>query len=278
VCVGIVFAHVVPVLRNGFVGRKFLEPDLVIMVQPEFIVVYEDAEIVAGGNPWPFVETHFSAVVNGNSTPERAAALDLMASWDAHFVDGGEPEWAWDMDRADAWELMNRWIFQVLLLTFGDELSSLGGQAPGRRFQVLLHGLPGTQINNRYNWFQNLSNGTKPQTINDIILVALDTVLAELGPRPWGTGGRGTIKLGHSSLRVGVAHSIPRSSRSTYSHCVEYGFTGPIRIESMFPLGQSGTIYRKGFVLFLTPVFDPHFFSMTDVYDGFEHRAFPLFD
>jgi penicillin amidase len=229
------------------------------------------------GNPWAFVETHFSAVVNANSTPERAAALDLMASWDGHYVDGGEPAWPWGMDRADAWVLMNTWIKRVLYLTFDDELGSLGGQPRKRLFDVLLHGLPGTTMNNRYNWFQNLTNGNEPQTADEIILVALDGVLAGLGPRPWGTGTRGRLKYAHPSLRIGVVHTIPYSSRSTYSQCVEYGSTGPVRIESMFPLGQSGTIY-KGPGLFLTPVFDPHFFSMTDVFDGFAHRAFPLFD
>jgi len=45
----------------------------------------------------------------------------------------------------------------------------------------------------------------------------------------------------------------------------------------MFPLGESGNISTGAGWLF-TPVFDPNFFSMTDVYDGFEHRPFPLFD
>ena len=236
-----------------------------------------------GGNPWPFVETHFSAVVNANSTPERAAALDLMASWDGHYVDGGEPAWAWGTDVADAWVLMYAWILRVLHLTFYDEYAELNApeaETAKRCFDVLLHGLPGATMINRYNWFQNLSNSTEPQTADEIILVALDRVLAELGPRPWGTGDRPTIPFRHAMWRVGqlgVVHRIPFSSRSTYSQCVEYGSTGPVRIESMFPLGQSGTIYR-GSGLFGSPVLDPHFLSMTDVYDGFAHRAFPLFD
>ncbi len=49
---------------------------------------------------------------------------------------------------------------------------------------------------------------------------------------------------------------------------------GPVRIESMFPLGESGATYYNGT---LTPTFDPNFFSMTPAYDPFMPRPFPLF-
>lgn len=32
------------------------------------------------------------------------------------------------------------------------------------------------------------------------------------------------------------------ASRSTYAHCVEYDLRGPVRIKSMFPLGESGDV------------------------------------
>ena len=47
---------------------------------------------------------------------------------------------------------------------------------------------------------------------------------------------------------------------------VELDSTGPIRIESLFPMGESGNI------------FSPHFRSMNKLFDSFEHRPFPLFD
>ena len=68
---------------------------------------------------------------------------------------------------------------------------------------------------------------------------------------------------------------MPFSSRSTYAHCVEYGRWGPVQIESMFPLGESGNILVGGGG---APDFDEHFFSMTPVFDDFSHRSFPLFD
>jgi penicillin amidase len=40
----------------------------------------------------------------------------------------------------------------------------------------------------------------------------------------------------------------------------------------MFPLGESGTILMDDAG---HPVFDPNYFSMSPVYDGFQHREFP---
>jgi len=232
----------------------------------------------SGGNPWKFVDSYFTTLVEANPTAERTAALAVMAGWDGHFVAGGESEWAWGTDRSDAWVLMNDWIREVIRLTFEDELGS--GESTANLFNVLLHSLPGTTLNNRYNWFQNLSDGSAPQTLDDIILEALDNVLAELGARPWGAGARGEINFNHPVLETfgaGLVHTMPRSSRSTYAQCVEFGPDGPVRIESMLPLGESGDI-QTGPLLFFTPVFDPHFLSMTEVFDGFVHRPFPLFD
>ena len=159
-----------------------------------------------------------------------------------------------------------------------DELGS--DESSFTLFNVMLHALPGTTVNNNYDWFQNLSDPTAPNTADDIILAALDNALTELGERPWGTGARGEITFEHPVLaqvdeEMGIVHTMPKSSRSTYGHCVEYGPTGPVRIESMFPLGESGTVFADPSI---TPVFDPYFFGMTEVFDGFEHRPFPLFD
>ena len=68
---------------------------------------------------------------------------------------------------------------------------------------------------------------------------------------------------------------MPFSSRSTYAHVLEYGADGPLRIESMFPLGESGGFYYQGTFV---PIIDPNFFSMAPVYDPFMPRPFPLFD
>ena len=162
-------------------------------------------------------------------------------------------------------------ISTQLKMTFADEI----GMDENRvlLFNVLLHGLSGypTSITNLYNWFENKTDPSAPQTANSIIVAAVDKTLTELGEQPWGTAKRGQITYTHEML--GPLHALPTSSRSTYAHCVEMGAKGPVRIESMLPLGQSGTILMDATG---KPLFDPNFFSMSPVYDSFQHRQFPL--
>ena len=224
-----------------------------------------------GGNPWKFVKNDFTAEVQAAPTDARNAALALLADWDGHFVAGGKENWAFGKDRADAWILMNQWISEVLKMTFFDELGT--DESRVVLLNVLLHGLPGyeTSITNLYDWFTNKSDPDSPQTASTIIVAALDKTLVALGEQPWGIGKRGQITYSHEIL--GALHSLPTSSRSTYAHCVEMGPQGTVRIESMFPLGESGTITYDATGM---PVVDPNFFSMSPVYDGFAHREVPL--
>ncbi|MFH1152414.1 MAG: penicillin acylase family protein [Pseudomonadota bacterium] len=230
----------------------------------------------SGGNPWKFVSPYFTdAVTAMGATAERQNALDILAAWDGHFVDGGAANWVAGADRADGWVLMDAWIREVIRLTFEDELPSLyAGQNKEILFNVILHGLKGAPscIVNNYNWFQNLSDPGAPQTPDTIIVQALDTVLLTLNDRPWGKDKRGEISYIHDL--IGTVHTMPFSSRSTYAHCVEIGANGPLRIESMFPLGESGTILMNTDG---TPAFNDHFFSMTPLFDTMTHRNFPLF-
>lgn len=229
-----------------------------------------------GGNPWKFASEYFIAAVN--TAPDapiaaRSAALALLAAWDGHFVDGGSGSWAAGTNRADAWVLMDAWIKEVLRLTF-EELDPASLSAAKNNlvlFNVLLHGLRPGGVKNYYDWFQN-ADVTAPQTANAIIVRALDNTLATLGVQPWGAGARGVIPYSHALL--GKVWEMPFSSRSTYAHTVEYASTGPLKIQSMFPLGESGTILMGAGGV---PVFDANFLTMTSVYDGFVYRDFPLF-
>ncbi len=228
----------------------------------------------SGGNPWSFVATDFSAAVAANPSTERDAAVALLAAWDGHFVDGPVSAWPSGTDRADAWVLADAWIREAIRLTFEDELDTATldyqDQSTADLFNVMLHGLAGagSGIVNNYDWFQNLANAGAPQTAEAVIIEALDNTLAALGSQPWGTGARGSITFSHDIF--GPVHSMPFSSRSTWAHCVEMGQNGPVRIETFFALGQSGTILPA-------PTFDPHFFSYTPFFDIFEHTPFPLF-
>jgi penicillin amidase len=229
----------------------------------------------SGGVPWDFVYDRFStAVINAGLTPERQAALNLLAVWDGHFVNGGPSQWRLGSDRADAWVLQDVWTREVNRLTFADELGTgtyYNQVGMNRMFNVVLHGLAGSSsgIVNTYKWFQNLIDPSAPKTPDEIIVKALDNVLVTLGNRPWGTNKRGSIVYRHDL--IGQVWAGPFSSRSTYAHCVELGNKGPIRIESMFPLGESGNILPG-------PVFDTNFFSMTPMFDPFAPRPFPLFN
>jgi len=106
-----------------------------------------------------------------------------------------------------------------------------------------------------------------------------DNVIADMGLGPYDAP-RGSIVFGHTLLGAldpafAEIHSIPYANRSTYAHVVELDETGPIRIESMFPLGESGQLWFDGTS---TPVFDPNYLTMIPPYDSFMPRSFPLFD
>ena len=187
-------------------------------------------------------------------------------------------------DRAAAWVLMDQWIDEVIRLTFFDELAVADPDAEGGMalnesyrvlFNVLLHGLeyPGS-LKNSYDWFQNVSSESGPGDAHSIILTALDNVLDNWFDLPEETFDRGVITYTHDM--AGPMWTTPFSSRSTYAHCVEYGPKGPVRIESMFPLGESGQLWMN-FQNPEVPMPDNHFFSLTPEFDSFSPRAFPLF-
>jgi penicillin G amidase len=236
----------------------------------------------AGGNPWAFVEEDFRAAVLADPTADRTAALEIMDGFDGHFVAGGEPNWVAGMDRSDGWMLSNAWILEVLRLTFLDELSGAETEYDAEKgafknptvlFNVFLRTLDGKS---GYDWFQNQLDVDAPQTAGEIIVAALDNVLGSqltLQERPWGEDARGEIEFKHPFL--GTVHTMPFSSRSTFAHVVEMSETGQERIESMFALGQSGTILIDAAG---QPEFDPNFASMTTVFDDFSHREFPVFE
>ena len=232
----------------------------------------------SGGNPWEFLKGYFTAAVQADPTPERTAALALLDDFDGHFVAGGPSQWVNGLFRSDAWVLQDAWLREVLRLTFEDEFAKAGldyssEQPLGLLLNVLLHQLAGANASlpTLYDWFQDQSGSGKPTTADGIIVQALDNTLANLGPQPW-LHARGFIRFKHDIL--GEVHAIPYASRSTYAHVVEYGPNGPVRIESMFPLGESGTILMDQFG---APQYDPNFFSMAPVFDAFAPRPFPLF-
>ncbi len=233
----------------------------------------------AGGNTWAFVADAFkAAVAAAGPDDDREAAIAMLDAWDGHFVAGGPAEWRFGTLRADAWVLQDEWIKELVRLVMEDEFMmaglDFGDQRTSVNFQVLLRALAGTNapLPNLNNWFLDRSGSGKPETANELIVIALDNVLAEIGPGPYNAP-RGEIVFVHPIF--GEVWRTPFSSRSTYGQVIEFDMNGPLRIESMFPLGQSGEVLPNQFG---QPAFNPHFFSMIPVYDPFLHRPFPLFD
>jgi len=232
-----------------------------------------------GGNNWTFTGPYFTAAIAANPSDDRDAAVAMIEVWDGHFVAGGPSEWRMGAFKADAWVLQDAWLREVMRLTFEDEFMMAGldwaDQYEGTVYNVLLHAFAGTTY---YNWFQDKSGSGKPTTAEGIIVQALDNVIAEMGLGPYNEE-RGYITYVHEIVPgmplFGPVWQTPFSNRSTYAQCVEIDMNGPVRIESMFPLGESGATYYNGT---LTPTFDPNFFSMTPAFDPFMPRPFPLFD
>jgi len=232
----------------------------------------------SGGNTWAFVADAFAAAVANNSTADRQAAIDMLQAWDGHFVAGGSTEWPMGTARADAWVLQDAWIREMVRLTFEDEFTTAGlpfeDQSTFILFNVLVRMLnQGSAALPIFNdWFMDRSDSGKPSTGEELIILALDNTLASMGLGPYGAP-RGEIVYTH--LVYGEMWRMPFSSRSTYAHCVEFDAAGPARIESMFPLGESGETLPDPYGQLSI---NPHFFSMTPVFDPIMPRPFPLFN
>jgi penicillin amidase len=236
------------------------------------------AGVGGGGNTWSFVADAFSAAVAADPTADRQVAVDMLTAWDGHFVAGGPAEWRMGTQRADAWVLQEAWIKQVLYLVFEDEFETAGmnynEQSQGILFNVLLRMLDGADaaLPILYPWFTDVSASGKPQTLPELITLALDQVLSDMGLGPYGAE-RGYITYSHQVF--GQMWQTPYSNRSTYAQITEYDENGPARIESMFPLGESGEVLPDAYG---QADINPHFFSMIPAFDPFMPRPFPLFD
>ena len=245
--------------------------------------------LVGGGNTWAFVADAFKAAVAANPSEDRNAAIAMLDAWDGHFVAGGPPAWRFGAYRADAWLLQEWWVEQVLRITFEDEFAIAGmnweDQPSSILYNVLLRALAGQTF---YYWFQDKrGTGDKPTGAEAIIVRALDLVIEHEGLGPYNEP-RDTISHDHGILGIvpilgPIWDQTPFSNRSTYAHGVEFDMNGPVRIESMFPLGESGAMYYNGIYdpqsPFLTnPTFDDNFFSMVPAFDMFMPRPFPLFE
>ncbi len=240
-----------------------------------------------GGNPWAFVANKFIQYAKDDKLDEDfPGVLEILEKWnndDGHFVEGN---WVNGDTRAQGWVLMNDWLKEIIHLTFDDELGDgEGGYLACNNtllFNVILHAMNEDDdgIKTTYNWFSN-SNQNAPQTLEAIVIRAFENVMATYGGSIPIDVPRGNIEYRHDLLNTylekinatPIEWTTPFASRSTYAHVVEFGRKGPIRIESMFPLGESGNITLE----YGVPIFDDNFLSMKEIFDDFTPREFPLF-
>jgi len=225
--------------------------------------------IAQGGNSWLFVEPFFLPVINANPTPERVEVGQLLVDWDGQMVPGGPSGWRSGEIRADEWVLADAWIREVLRLTFEDELDTATmtweDRDPTVLFNVLLHALdPFSAIQNQNDWFLDTNGRGIPETPEGIILLALDNVIAALGPRPFEVE-RGQILFVHPIF--GELETAPFGNRSTFGQAASVGPAGPTRVETLFPLGQSGLITEREF----DPELDDNFLSQHPFFVDFLH-------
>jgi penicillin amidase len=227
------------------------------------------------GVPWKYLEPYYHDVaMTYTNTPGLLDAITMLVAWDRHFVAGGPSEWALGTTRADAWVLQEEWVKGTIREVFRDELGD-DIEPNTVLLNVMLRQLKGASsgLVNQYNWFRDRTQGGAGSSQFYVYVIGtLTTALHEThGEMPWNLP-RGVIEYDHALL--GKLHETPFANRSTYAHVVEMGEHGPTRIESMLPLGESGTILMNQAG---QPVFDANFFSMTPVFDAFAPRAFPLF-
>ena len=230
-----------------------------------------DSFAIRRGVPWSQVGPYFTAAVQAYPNPNRLAFLGMVQAWDGHFVAGGPTQWALGQTAADPWVIEEKWIGNMIKLTFTDELGPDVVHPDMQFLNMLIHGLEGSSsgVPWYFNWFADHAGVGLPTDPQLLIVTALDMTMQELGAPPYNQP-RGVITYTHDLL--GPIHTMPYSNRSTYAHCVEYSSAGPIRVESMFPLGESGFIGMSGQG---APVFDPNFFSMAPNFDTFTLRDFP---
>jgi len=242
-----------------------------------------------GGNTWPFVADAFKAAVAANPSDDRNAAIAMLDSWDGHFVAGGPSEWRFGAFKADAWALQDWWVQETLRITFEDEFAMAGMSWEDQNFGILLNVLLRAMAGQTYyDWFQDKrGTGDKPVGAEAIIIRALDNVIEHEGLGPYNLP-RGTISHVHGifsfvEILGPLWTQTPYAARSTYAQAVEYDMNGPLRIESMFPLGESGALYYTGIYdptspILTNPAPDDNFYTMVPAFDAFMPRPFPLFE
>ena len=207
--------------------------------------------------------------------PEEKQLLEqvvtVLSSWDGRSVNDVVKD-----DRFQAGQtIFIDWMPRLLKATFGDEFSNIEefkvvhNQIIGLFLRCLDGRLSTLPVSRNY--FDNI-NTPQEETMEDIFLLTLRESANQLkqefkneNPATW-QGPRGKIVFKHSLF--GKVAEMRDSNIGTYIQIVELKPDGAVGY-SRWPLGQSGFI-KPG--ADKKPVFDPHFFDMLPLYEGYTYQ------
>ena len=255
------------------------------------ITISATQNFAGGGYTWIELRKVFKDVVEANPTPERLEAIRLLEEFDGSFPLGGPEDITTTTELDDPWILERNWLRRVMFHIIEDESNDPFVVANlDRHFQLMLRVLsddPAVPIG--YDWETNLIE-PDDLTSDEVILRELDGLLERLGPRPWSADVGDRPSIPFDLLGIGPLHATLDLNRSTYGQCVEIGPNGPVRVETIWPLGPSGAIFANDNLEPISPTGvlitgstdiekpeDDPMFSMLPFFENFIHRPFPLF-
>jgi len=197
--------------------------------------------------------------------------MKVLAHWDGRAVNDVVND-----DRFQAGQtIYNDWLPRLMMATFGDELEGI------EEFKTIHHKIfglflrclegPISTLPVSRNYFDDI-NTQQEETTEGIFLETLRESVAKLkaafeteDPMTW-RAPRGKIIFEKTGM--GKVAEMWDNNIGTYIIVVEVRPEGPVGY-SRFPLGQSGNINigpdQK-------PVFDPHFFDMQPLYQGYTYQ------
>jgi hypothetical protein len=191
-------------------------------------------------------------------TSDRNIAVDLLSNFDGSVVAGSNNAVIHSRDTQDAWELSQRWVWEVqaalIQETFGNgwvnfSASSDKTQAVGTYYSNTILGLLArilelSSVENPLNypdWESNVGD------VDLLIAEALDRALSSLGglvARPWGTNKRPVTKymepfFGQLPF---VCNTVPVANRAGIYMSAVFDQNNGVATKSICQIGQDETI------------------------------------
>jgi hypothetical protein len=201
-------------------------------------------------------KNRFFQAVGVHPTPDRQAAVNLLADFDGRFVEG---DVITDLNISDKWLLAQQWVWEVqkaiIEPTFGnawvnyaissDKTQSAGFYYVDNMMSFIARLLQVSSVTNPINYPNWLVNTNSD--IDNIIVNALDNALLTLeglGARPWGDNARPLASYTSSILGpVAFGNSMPAvANRAGIYMAAEFTAANNCKTSSIAQIGQSELI------------------------------------